>query len=947
VAPPSRPSGSTRSSTFLSWKAVAPALALGGLAPACEEPPEAGGGCSADLAPGDLVITEIMANPAGTDRGREWLELHNASPRSIALDGVVLSHSREDGSSERRHTLRGVSVEPGEYLVVGDAPRTDLPPHVDYGLGNALGPLRNTGGRLAVSCRGTVLGEVVFGAMADGVAWGFDGGQPVHYLAASEYGNWCAARSEYSPGERGTPGGPNDVCPGAAAEGLDTECEENGVVRALEPPGPGDLRLSELMPKSGAVPDADGEWLEIEVRRDVDLNGVSVALDGRLRLTFGAGEGECVRRPAGSFVLLARRDDPEVNGGLPPVDFTVGFNLPNTGDRVLSLHRGDALLDSLAYGTSDVRAGVSLARDAITGGLCLTPRAPELVFGAGDHGTPGAPNPACPAAEEPLPQGTCDDAGVVRDLRPPEPGDLRLSELMPKSGAVPDADGEWFEIEVRRDVDLAGVSVVLDGRPRLVFGAGTGACLSAAAGTFVLLARRDDPDANGGLPPVDFTFGFNLPNTGDRVLELHVGETVLDTLAYGTALVRPGASIARDPVTGDLCLTPREPDLVFGAGDHGTPGAPNPPCGEAVEPPPETDEPVAAGCEENGVVRDPVPPGSGDLRLSELMPKSGAVPDADGEWFELEVRRDVDLSGVAIALDGTPRLVLGAGTGACLPAAAGTFVLLARRDDPDANGGLPPVDFTFGFNLPNTGDRILSLHHRDALLDTLAYGTAHVRPGLSIARDPEAETICVTPSDPALVFGAGDHGTPAAPNPSCPVVDAPLEDGQCEEAGVVRPARPPGPGELLIREIMADTASPLPDADGEWFEVEVLADLDLNGLVIAHDGQSRMAIESARCLSVAAGSRVVLARNADPAVNGGLPQVDFTFGFNLVNRSAQLSLHHGSELLDEVVTLAPQAGRSIVRDVALGLLCHTPRLAELEYAPNNFGSPGQMPPPCP
>ena len=76
----------------------APALSLLGalglgvaaaLAPGCggdELPP-----CEAMLAKGELVITELLSDPAGADTGKEWIELYNGSGRSVPLAGLVFT----------------------------------------------------------------------------------------------------------------------------------------------------------------------------------------------------------------------------------------------------------------------------------------------------------------------------------------------------------------------------------------------------------------------------------------------------------------------------------------------------------------------------------------------------------------------------------------------------------------------------------------------------------------------------------------------------------------------------------------------------------------------------------------------------------------------------------------------------------------------------------------
>ena len=45
-------------------------------------------GCDAFV--GDIVISEIMANPEGTDTKSEWFEIYNASSRPQVLDRLVI-----------------------------------------------------------------------------------------------------------------------------------------------------------------------------------------------------------------------------------------------------------------------------------------------------------------------------------------------------------------------------------------------------------------------------------------------------------------------------------------------------------------------------------------------------------------------------------------------------------------------------------------------------------------------------------------------------------------------------------------------------------------------------------------------------------------------------------------------------------------------------------------
>src|SRR5262249_30179933 len=48
--------------------------------------------------PGELVITEVYANPPGTDAERDWLELYSRAGASVDLNGLYLSSTTAAGS---------------------------------------------------------------------------------------------------------------------------------------------------------------------------------------------------------------------------------------------------------------------------------------------------------------------------------------------------------------------------------------------------------------------------------------------------------------------------------------------------------------------------------------------------------------------------------------------------------------------------------------------------------------------------------------------------------------------------------------------------------------------------------------------------------------------------------------------------------------------------------
>lgn len=73
-------------------------------------------GPSTGPGPGDLVITEFMANTEGADDGLEWLELHNATGGDLSLDGAEL----RDDDTNVLPLPDGLVVPAGGYVVLAE-----------------------------------------------------------------------------------------------------------------------------------------------------------------------------------------------------------------------------------------------------------------------------------------------------------------------------------------------------------------------------------------------------------------------------------------------------------------------------------------------------------------------------------------------------------------------------------------------------------------------------------------------------------------------------------------------------------------------------------------------------------------------------------------------------------------------------------------------------------
>ena len=525
------------------------------------------------MLPGDLVITEVMANPAGKDDGQEWFEIYNATSAPIDLTGLVLAAGHSDGTSEKTHTMDQIVIDADDYLVVGGVLPELKPDYVDYGYGGDL-TLGNSGGKISLRCADTEVDSAVYPeAKSDGVSLGLDGNKAPDSLANDSPDNFCPATAEFASGNFGSPGEPNEACdivtPG--------QCNDEGTMRPVVTPQVGDLVITEVMPDPDAVSDSEGEWFEVYAARDVDLNGlVAGTTPGSPSLNIN--QPDCLSVPAGSYLLFARGDDPATNGGLPRVTATFNFALKNsttsTGSPSLFIGIGDTVLDQVTWPSST--KGASRALDP---GM-LDPTANDddanwsdcgAVYGDGDKGTPGAGNDLCS-----LPEGMCMDGGTLRPVVSPVEGDLVINEYMANPDAVTDTAGEWFEIAVNTDVDLNGLELGASPTadpydPDLVLTDAT--CLRVTAGSYLLFARNRNTDTNGGLPPIDFPFSFGLTNSDYSLFIGYAGKE-LDRASWTS--VRAAYSKSLDPGGTTFCDA-LDAD-VYGDGDHGTPGAVNSPC---------------------------------------------------------------------------------------------------------------------------------------------------------------------------------------------------------------------------------------------------------------------------------------------------------------------------------------------------------------------------------
>jgi hypothetical protein len=173
------------------------------------------GGASGGLEAGDLVVTEIMNNPAGvSDDFGEWIEIHNTTAQPIDLAGLVLE------SGPVSHTIAAsVKIAPSGYAVLGAnaTAATNGGVAVDYQYADVK--LMNTLGDVTIRTEGKLVIDTTSYDEASGLdPEGRSRTLDPKFLKASMNDtdvHWCSGTSfiNGNNGNRGTPGKPNDACP--------------------------------------------------------------------------------------------------------------------------------------------------------------------------------------------------------------------------------------------------------------------------------------------------------------------------------------------------------------------------------------------------------------------------------------------------------------------------------------------------------------------------------------------------------------------------------------------------------------------------------------------------------------------------------------------------------------------------------------------------------------
>lgn len=168
---------------------------------------------------GELLVTEVMFNPSGSEPDEEWIEVLSTASGPRSLSGLVLV----DGSA-RTHTIgAGVVLGAGQRALLVRSRSAALAAKVpsaailyDYGTGVSQGvQLTNSStGSISIRNGATTVVSVPYGSWSLGVG----NGESIQLdletaQGASAKANWCvSARTWDSGADYGTPGAASD-CP--------------------------------------------------------------------------------------------------------------------------------------------------------------------------------------------------------------------------------------------------------------------------------------------------------------------------------------------------------------------------------------------------------------------------------------------------------------------------------------------------------------------------------------------------------------------------------------------------------------------------------------------------------------------------------------------------------------------------------------------------------------
>ena len=870
--------------------------------------------CVQAAAPGDLLIAEIMANPAARAAAAgQWVELTNPGPDPVSLYGGSLEAgeaSWEFGRDAPPEIAAGAT-----FLIGNDAQAAGETP-MDLVIEGVVAGA--DGGRLAVlDGLGNVIDEVTIDAtwpLAAGASLSLSGD---HLDAADndDPSSWCPGQEPWEDGgDLGSPGAPNPDCP----------------------PPPPTVDWCRLQHPTDVVA-YEGQDLPVFGRVWVDgTTDRSAGIDLHADLVGEAGLGPDGADPveaAGAWTWFAAAANPDWDGAAADQrdndEYSAALRVPGAGEYDLAFRFSFDAGQTWTYCDTDAGAGSDGSEDGYDpddagalaalanpcdGEACDTPPAAACldIFALAGHESPGTCDVVdgdavctyeknetnCREADQICRNGACIDAEPR-----PAPGEVIFTEIMYDVAApLEDQGAEWFELYNLTDhaVRLDDCEVADATGPRTL------ARLVMEPHGYLVFARSDDPAVNGGLQP-GYLFDFGLNDGGDT-LRLRCSGADVDEVTYDDGPVFPNAaaaSIRLDPGAFDAVANDDGANWCLGEtvyfgepgvnAHRGTPGAANPPCRDVVADWCRLQHPVAHAGERGS-----------DLTAYGRLWDEGLTDRTDG-------------------VDAVPGLVAQAGYGArdSQPGEEWTWTDATPNAAWSGAAGLEPNndEYEATFPLPVAGQYDLAYRFSFDDGETWLYCDGNAGPGSDGSEDgyqaenagklesqpgPCDDVVCDVP--PAAV--CGDDGVTlieyVAPG-ACEgqgvcafgqePTDCSLTGGHCD-AGVCAGVLPqPAEGEVIVTEILYDPHDDLAEQKAEWLELTNVAagGRTLHGCFV---GDASAEIEVV-AVNLQPGDQALFVGSNDPARNGNLAP-DGVFGFSLGNAGDEVHLRCGDTTIDVV-----------------------------------------------
>jgi hypothetical protein len=267
-----------------------------------------------------LVITEVLADPAGKDGGQEWIELTNGGPSPYVLDRMELGIGAPNAL--RRVTLRGLgALLPGHSIVLGDGSVDTAP--IDYSYGGLTLP--NTAGEIELACGGVTAAALLYGVPGARrcVEPGACAPAPAAGRSLTRAGQGPTSR--WHQAEGATYDGVNVGSPGAANVAAAACQRATGAWCGTRRPVAGALRIEAVLADPiGADP--GGEWVRLwlQAAGPMDLNGliIEARVANRLPRRWTLRQQTCAEVPRRGSVDLGLFG---LTGPLPPTVPPPGF----------------------------------------------------------------------------------------------------------------------------------------------------------------------------------------------------------------------------------------------------------------------------------------------------------------------------------------------------------------------------------------------------------------------------------------------------------------------------------------------------------------------------------------------------------------------------------------------------------------------------------------------